>query len=50
MSTVPTLPSPQAPAVAPVTGTLTREWFILLQSLLAVLAAQEARIAALEKK
>ena len=46
----PTLPSAQAPAVAQPTGTLTREWFVFLSALLAVVVAQEARISALEAK
>lgn len=50
MSTLPPIPSPQAPAVVASTGVLNREWFVLLQALLAALVAQEARISALEQK
>jgi hypothetical protein len=50
MSTLPTTPSPQAPAVVASTGVLNREWFTFLQALLAALVAQEARISALEQK
>lgn len=49
MST-PTIPSPQAPAVALPSGAISREWFVFLSALLAALVAQEARISALEAK
>ncbi len=48
--TLPNLPTPQAPAVSVPSGTLTREWFILLQGLLAALVAMDARLTALEQK
>lgn len=49
MSTkLPTLPSPVAPAVSMPSGTLNREWFLLLQALLAALADLDRRLTALE--
>ena len=50
MSTTPTIPSPQAPAVVLPTGAIAREWFVFLSALLTVVREQEARIAALEAK
>ncbi len=46
----PTMPSAQAPAVVLPSGAISREWFVFLSALLTVVAAQEARIAALEAK
>jgi len=50
MSTLPTIPSAQAPAVMLPSGAISREWFVFLSALLATLVAQDARIAALEAK
>lgn len=50
MTTTPTIPSAQAPAVAQPLGTLSREWFVFLTALLAVVVDHERRIAALEAK
>lgn len=46
---LPPVPSPQAPAVSMPSGTLTREWFILLQTMLAALVEMDARLTALEQ-
>jgi hypothetical protein len=46
--TTPTMPSAQAPVAMPTTGAISREWFVFLSALLAVVVAQDARIAALE--